>query len=319
MPGPTRKFEIDVTDLRRRGPSLPGGVSRQGCYRIEFTTGERFIGRTDNIVLRIGSHRRTWDDMRAITFWSGAEMDSVSMGSGEMRTARPVPPLRKVDSEAPVMDPVLDRMQWGDDRLMGQPDTRPTERPDQRDRTRPLFERLSSHPDFTRIVSLVARYLDLFVPAPATTEVGNWVITSLPSTLKTRFWHRLICLSINNVEALTIGEQFDGECWTTLGFMSANPADTHPDAILTSSLRDGGVFLAPAWYETVGPVYQVGFDGLDGLEAAMECDEMLDLVGALSMRLMRRGRGLYGRFHDYNLADCILGMPPASSNRDSGN
>ena len=48
-------------------------------------------------------------------------------------------------------------------------------------------------------------------------------------------------------------------------------------------------------------------------------DEILDLVGALSMRLMRRGRGLYGRFHDYNLADCILGMPPTSSNRDSGN
>jgi hypothetical protein len=24
------------------------------------------------------------------------------------------------------------------------------------------------------------------------------------------------------------------------------------------------------------------------------------------MRLMRRGRGMYGRFHDYNLADAIL-------------
>jgi hypothetical protein len=223
--------------------------------------------------------------------------------------------LRKVDADAPDLDPVLDRMQWADERLLGRQDTRPVERPDQRERTRPLFDRLSIHPDFERIVAFVTRYLDLFVPAPASTEVAHWVITSLPSTMKTRLWHRLICLSINNVEVLTIGEQFDGECWTTLGFMSANPSNRHPDALLTPAVRSRGVFLAPAWYKTVGPVYQVGFDSLDGLQAALEDDEILELVGAVAMRLMRRGRGLYGRFHDYNLADRVLGMPSAGEHR----
>ena len=34
---------------------------------------------------------------------------------------------------------------------------------------------------------------------------------------------------------------------------------------------------------------------------------MLDLVGELMMRLVRRGKGMYGRFHDYNLSDAVLG------------
>ena len=40
--------------------------------------------------------------------------------------------------------------------------------------------------------------------------------------------------------------------------------------------------------------------------ATLRDDEILDLVGGLVMRLIKRGRGLYGRFHDYNLADLIL-------------
>jgi hypothetical protein len=319
MTRPATEMEIDVTDLKRRGPSLPSGTPRSGRYRIEFINGEYYVGQTDNIMLRVGSHRRTWDDMRAITFWPGlgSEAGAESAGNRPLRISRPGLPLRKIDADLPDIDPVLDRMQWADEHLLGRPDTRPVERTDQRERTRPLFDRLSNHPDFERLVSLVARYLDLFVPAPASTEIGNWVITSLPSTVKTRFWHRLICLSINNVEALTIGEQFDGGCWTTLGFMTANPSDRDPGTLLSDRLRARGIFLAPAWYKTVGPVYQLGFDNLDGLEAALEDDEVLDLTGAMAMRLMRRGRGLYGRFHDYNLADRIINMPPARTARDA--
>jgi hypothetical protein len=319
MTGPATPIEIDMTDLKRRGPSLPSGEPRTGRYRIEFTDGEHYCGHTDNIVLRIGSHRRTWDDMRTITYWPGLDYEAGAMTTPNtpLRISRPGPPLRKVDADLPDIDPVLDRMQWADERLLGRPDARPIERPDQRERTRPLFDRLSAHPDFERLVSLVARYLDLLVPAPASTEVGNWVITSLPSTVRTRLWHRLICLSINNVEALTIGEQFDGECWTTLGFMTANPSERRPGTLLPETLRARGVFMAPAWYKTVGPVYQVGFDSLDGLDVVLEDDEILDLTGAMAMRLMRRGRGLYGRFHDYNLADRVLDMPPADGVRDA--
>jgi hypothetical protein len=313
------EIEIDVADIRRRGLSLPDGVSRAGAYRVDFTNGECYLGQTSNIMLRLGSHRRTWDDMSAVTYRPGSEYGDAALrefaGPFPSRMARPGPPLRKVDADALDIDPVLDRMRWADELLMGRPAVRPAERADQRERTRPLFERLSCHAHFERIVSLAGRFLDLFVPAGAATEVGNWVITSLPSTAKTRFWRRLICLSINNVEALTIGEQFDGEHWTTLGFMTANPSVRPLNSIFPAEVGRRDVFLAPTVYATVGPVFQVGFDTLEGLESAMEDEEITDLVGAMAMRLMRRGRGLYSRFHDYNLADCVLKMPPTAAHR----
>jgi hypothetical protein len=307
----TRKMppiNIPVTDLKRLGPFVPAGVPINGAYLLQFENGEIFTGETANIILRIGSHRRTWDDIAVITFWPETHLPDLpsSVTSGNPRIAKPGPPLRKVDREDPGIDPVLDRMRWADEHVFERHDLRPIERPDQREWTRRRFDALAPHPDFQRLVEVAGRYLKLFVPAPAATEVSNWVITSMATTIKTRVWHRLICLSINNVEALTIGTQFDGAGWTTVGFMSSNPSEALPTELLTSTLIRAGVFLAPAWYETVGPVYQVGFDSLDGLEAALGDEEILELVGALAMRLIKRGRGLYGRYHDYNLADLVL-------------
>ena len=307
----TRKLppiNVPVTDLKRNGPLVPAGVPLEGAYLLRFENGEIFTGDTQNIILRIGSHRRTWDDIAVITFWPETRLSEVPVPAlvGQKRIAVPGPPLRKVDRDDPGIDPVLDRMRWADEHIFARHDLRPVERPDQREWTRRRFDELAPHPDFDQVVDLAGRYLKLFVPAPAATEVSNWVITSMASTVRTRFWHRLICLSINNVEALTIGTQFDGTGWSTVGFMSANPSDISPDELLSAELIERGIFFAPAWYETVGPVYQIGFDSLDGMAAALEDEEILDLVGALAMRLMKRGRGLYGRYHDYNLADLVL-------------
>jgi len=304
MPNP---ISLPLTDLKRRGLSLPPGTHTTGSYLVTFADGTQYAGATDNLVLRIGSHRRTWDDMERLLFWQDGRGSRTPIPDVvKWRLALPGAPLRKIDREHPGIDPVLDRMRWADEHLLSRHDIRPVERTDQRARTRPKFEALARHPDFDRIVALAGRYLALFVPAPAATEVAHWVITSMPSTVSTRLWHRLICLSINNVEALTIGTQFDGSGWTTVGFMSGNPADVPSAELLSPDLVAQGVFLAPAWYETVGPVYQIGFDSLDGLDATLRDEEILDLVGGLVMRLIKRGRGLYGRFHDYNLADLIL-------------
>jgi hypothetical protein len=128
----------------------------------------------------------------------------------------------------------------------------------------------------------------------------------LPSTMRTRVWHRLVCLSVNNIEAITIGEQHDGNQWVVTGFMSGAPWPASAPFVLPAEARHRGAFIAPEFYKTVGDVSQVGFDSLAALEMLLDTDPVLDLVGALMMRLIRRGRGMYGRFHDYNLADAVL-------------
>src|SRR5689334_1949207 len=145
-------IEIDVTELRRRGPSLPFGTPKSGRYRVDFTNGECYLGQTDSIVLRLGSHGRTWDDMRTTTFWPGRNCEEgAALADARAPTVAPSgPPVRKVEANAHDVDPTLDRMRWADEHLVGREDARPAERPDQRGRTRPHFGRLSRHPGFAR-------------------------------------------------------------------------------------------------------------------------------------------------------------------------
>jgi hypothetical protein len=212
-------------------------------------------------------------------------------------------------STAPT-DPFVERIRWIEENVPDSDNNHRAEPPGQRERTLPLYQRLVAHPEFDTLCKLVALYLERVIPAPLATERRNWVITSMPTTAQTRVWHRLLCLSVNNVEALTIGEQFDGERWSVVGFMSAAGIERSARTLLPVAARRKGAFVAPAYYQTVGEVSQIGFDSLAAMHPLLGSDRVLELVSELIMRLMRRGTGMYGRFHDYNLADAVLNREP---------
>jgi hypothetical protein len=309
--------ELPVATIRSEGLQLPAGMARSGIYLLEFANGDRYLGQSRDLVLRIGGHRRTWNDITSLGVLPVAESDlDAAYLDAERRFGRltrsPLEPDKPRRGRPEPFDPFLARIAWIEAYLGEDETRRPPDDPDQRERTRPLFERLCVHPQFEQLRSVISLYLERVVPAPPATERRNWVITSLPSTCRTKVWHRLICLSINNVEALTIGEQFDGSRWHVCGFMSAAATDRSDRRLLPAAARRGGAYLAPAYYKTVGDVTQIGFDSLDAVGPLLGSDDVLDLVGELAMRLMRRGRGMYGRFHDYNLADAVLGVPSAS-------
>lgn len=301
-------FRPPADDLKRRGLQLPEGVERSGVYRVGFEDGTARVGHTCNIVHRIGSHRRTWEDICEIAFVpcaptvrrDASDLIAASLGERPVRRSRP----------SGSDDPFPGWIRWREANIGPEESGRPVEVPDQRAATRPKFDRLMAHADAVRVVSLVRRFVELLIPDPHVTERRNWVVTSMPSTASTRLWHRLVCLSVNNVEVLTIGHQFDCGAWTVMGFMSANPVEDD-ERLLPLALLDAGAFVAPARYQTVGDVHQLGFDNLDAFESMLGSDAVLDQVEGMVLRLMQRGRGLYGRFHDYNLADVLLGEGPA--------
>lgn len=308
--------KLSPVNVRRRGLALPSGVGRRGVYRLTFRDGQHYVGRTDDIVVRMGGHCRTYGDSNGdivgITYRPVPEGDldaalvDLDHVVGASTIRRSDPAVARAEIREP-RDPHLARVRWIEthvaDREMAR---RPPEPPAQRERTRPKFERLAAHPDFPLLRDLVHRYIAAVIPAPMATERRNWVITSMPSTARTRVWHRLLCLSVNNVEALTVGEQVDGERRTVVGFMSADPLPGSGRSGLPADARRAGTFVAPARYATVGEVSQLGFDSLAGMRALLGSDLVLDHVGTLVMRLVERGRGMYGRFHDYNLADAVL-------------
>ena len=299
-----------------RGLQLPPGLVQSGVYLLTRRNGERLVERTNDIVVRMGRHARTYNDIAEICFWPvpGKELSSllraVEDELGEL--VRPSKGSASVDDRsgrnASATDPYLDRVAWIETHLGGSEGDRLAEVFDQRERTRPLFDQLQRHDVYDRLIALIALFLERLIPAPHTSERRNWVITSLPSTARTTVWRRLICLSVNNVEALTIGEQFDGTRWCVAGFISAAAPSQWSRSVMPGAATRRGAFIAPTYYETVGQGAQIGFDSLDALGPLLDSDTVLDLVGELMMRLVRRGNGMYGRFHDYNLADAVLGL-----------
>ena len=309
-------IELATDSVRCRGLQLPPAIGRRGVYRLTFGDGNRYIGRTDDMIVRMGGHFRTYEDIIGISFLpiSSGDLDS-ALAALEALVGRSTrshvggATTSSTNNAETVTDPCLSRLDWIESQFAdSQLHRRPPEPPDQRERTRPQFERLAAHPDFASLQGLVHRYLDRVVVVPRATERRNWVITSMPSTARTKVWHRLLCLSINNVEALTIGEQLVGDHWTVAGFMSAAaPRGPRPADLPRSAVRSGA-FDAPAHYRTLGDLSQIGFDSLAALSPLLDSDRVLDRAGELAMRLMRRGRGMYGRFHDYNLADAVLSV-----------
>jgi hypothetical protein len=312
-------IQLETEQVRTRGLQVPDGIGRSGIYLLTFANGDRYLGRTSDIILRLGGHRRTYDNIASAAFCPVPRGELESVFAEFQHQVGPLSRIRVAEQNpiepralTPTPDPFLERIRWIEENVPESDNRRLAEPPDQRERTCPLYQRLAAHPEFDVLRTLVARYLERVIPAPVATERRNWVITSMPSTARTRVWHRLLCLSVNNVEALTIGEQFDGERWIVVGFMSAAATDRSEDRLIPAVARRNGAFICPAFYRTVGEVSQVGFDSLLALRGLLESERILDLVSELVMRLMKRGTGMYARFHDYNLADVVL-------NREAGN
>jgi hypothetical protein len=310
---------LPVDSIRTHGLKLPQGVGRSGVYRLTMSNGDHYLGQTQDLIVRMGGHARTYgySSIASLEFQPILPSDlDVAFRELEARrgpsrwTRRGLVGPGRVGSGTSPIDPYLDRVQWIETNLAGIEEDRLTETPGQRERTRPKFDQLSSHPEFEHLRSLIALFLERVIPDPPATECRNWVITSMPSTARTRVWHRLVCLSVNNIEALTIGEQFDGNKWVVTGFISGAPLPPSSRLVLPAKAARAGAFIAPEFYKTVGDVTQVGFDSLAAFEILLDHDPVIDLVGELMMKLVRRGRGMYGRFHDYNLADAVLGTEP---------
>jgi hypothetical protein len=67
--------ELPVATIRSEGLQLPAGMARSGIYLLEFANGDRYLGQSRDLVLRIGGHRRTWNDITSLGVLPVAESD----------------------------------------------------------------------------------------------------------------------------------------------------------------------------------------------------------------------------------------------------
>lgn len=288
--------------------ALIGDIDRCGIYVLEFSDGELYVGQTVSLLSRFAHHRRHWpDEIRALRF---APVNPESLDRAERdvvaRLAATGSRLRNVDLVAlPLRSEALDVVVDPDIVASWLEETGALSIGDravhakQRRRTEPAYQILAAHEDFDGIVSGAAAYVQRCLPWPHRTEGRFWTITSMPTTGRTSSWRRLCALSVNNVEVLMFGEERGVKDWHHYGFLNVALNEAIPRRLRPRRVEIGE-------YRTVGRVHRLPFRSAVDATSLLEDPVVGQAARQLAIGLLRKGNGLFGRFHDYNLADSVF-------------
>jgi hypothetical protein len=160
--------------------------------------------------------------------------------------------------------------------------------------------KLSQRADYGDIVLLLALYVAKVINTrPDLTECKEWYVSALPSTNRARNHHRLSAISVNNAEVLVICEGRDDQTrpWETFWFMNTAPVDMP---------RWAADETYAGYYHTTGVVTRVFGNRAIDLAALLTDRKVLDAARLLAHGLLRKGPGLYARYHSFCLADDVF-------------
>ena len=288
---------------------LPIGGPMRGIYILEFADGQEYVGQTVNLASRLGEHRRLWGDVVAVRFLTEPTEPLRDLEYALIAERRVSNELRNIAGMAlplptQVLDEVVDQ-QVQEEWLQGR-----TIHPElgdrgrialQRKRTRKKYDVLSARADFPDLLAALASYVAECIPWPHQTEHRFWSVTSLPSTGRRADWRRLTALSINSLEVLVLGElRNTGGAWRPGGFVNIAALDVIPQAFTE--------WVRPADYSSLAPgsVTSMEVESFEEVAALLADPAIAGAARSLAMGQLRKGRGLFAQFHDFNLADDIF-------------
>lgn len=307
---PLRFQRWEVSDGLSLSALVGPGFGGCGIYLLEFDDGTQYIGQTVDLLSRIASHRRRWPGQIVAVRFAEVPQEALNLAERDAvaRTAATGIGLRNIDLvslplSSAALDLVVDRTvqaEW----LNGE--TEPLSIGDrgslalQRRRTLQQYRTLVDHPDHGAIVAAMGDYVRCCLPWPHQTEGRFWTMTSMPSTGRSNTWHRLAAMSVNNVETLVLGEYRDSptDPWQPSGFMNLALGTQPPPAM--APLVDHGA------YKTVGNVKRLWLGDPRDVSAALEFPAVAEGARTLAIGLLRKGKGMLSRYHDYNLADDVF-------------
>lgn len=298
-----------MTDLSLSALVGPG-FSGCGVYVLEFDDGTQYVGQTVSLLSRLASHRRRWPgQIIAVAF---AELPPEALTQAErdvvVRIADSGVGLRNTDLVAlplssAALDLVVDRVVQ-DDWLRGETDSLNIGDRGalalQRRRTLQRYRTLVARTDYPAILQAAADYTRCCLPWPHQTEARFWSITSMPSTGKNSMWHRLAAITVNNVETLVLGEFLDNAAdrWEPRGFLNL---DAH-----ASVPRSLALDVEVGEYKTIGTVKRLLVGDSRDVSTALKHPAVAEGARRLAIGLLRKGRGMVSRYHDFNIADDIF-------------
>lgn len=275
---------------------------KSGIYILEFDNGEAYVGKAKDVVRRSAQHR---DGLHTgYTSLCFLEVQSERLDAVERDTVAACENaglrLRNLTYASfnykpgaldKVVEPAFfeDFVRGAKNDLSGQRQVEP----ELRDRYSARNDEFRKHPCYEQITSALSRYVAACVPAPIKTEIGYWSVTCLPQ----RGTHRILaCINVHWQEVLFLVEE-EGEIWIVANVSASSlveSGDLLAEDVEKSGYVDGGADQC---------TLEVPLDEFDELLAE---PAFIAAARAFNVRLMRKGKCNFGRWHSLGLADALL-------------
>ena len=296
---------LSVADLYKR-------QERCGIYMLGFENGERYVGKSVDVVTRFNQHRKTHADLSHLTFRRvpKAQLDQVEqhhihhLGTLGLR-------LRNIDHVSVVsgerdLDLVVspdEQEQW----LMGEGGDLAGSQPHVEDaglrrRYQRRFERFLTLPDAQDALFVLGVYLAVAVPFYRRTELSFWAVSCLPDTRAPEGSTTLLRVSLNMQEVFGLFTSEEG-LWGQF-HLAASP---YQEALGPDWLAELGRRGWQASEHAYAPGGQDQFtlvgENFGGLMELLTEWPHMNAMGLMNLRLMRKGATYYGRYHCLDLVD----------------
>lgn len=293
-------------DLRELGSvgALFAGRSpraRRGIYILHFENGERYVGKTVDIVGRIASHRRHWPDIRAFEFASCAKRDLSTYEADTVRAIEATHAVRNIALTGRPGGESIEIVHLADGKSIKLPwdrSARTLISVERRDavvrRKSAQFDQLRARDDYPALRKLIGRFIYETIADPEQTTGRLWFLSAMPNTAP-RPYRRLFTLSCGGLEALraVVDSRRPGVVEV---YLNVAPRDAAGRPFLFDG-RDPGLFTEEVAYRHARAVV-IGADGVDAAMRALDRDSVLEAAYQLNTELMRKGSRVLSRFHN---------------------
>lgn len=297
-----RRWEV-ANDV---APSVYFGLDRKLCgiYTLDFENGERYVGQTIDLVSRISSHRRRWDDIVAVSFVECGPEDLNGLERAMIADAERQHKVRnraftKMPGGPSELDFVVDVQQqaeWLNGVQPAYPLDERTRAAERRQRTRKKFVELSEHPDYPETLDDLTAYVNAVIPWPSVTGGLYWGVSAVPGTGRTADRRRLFTVNAHNVELLFMLH------FPKLG-ISESYLNVDSKVLERKDCRD--LDIERTNYRSYKDATSI-FVPLGAMAELLERKSILVAARQMALGLMRRGPSNFAKFHSDDLLDQVL-------------
>ncbi len=282
---------------------------RGGIYVLGFANGERYVGRSKDVVKRFLQHRAVHTDITSFTYLrvrredqAGQERACVAAleAGGVLLRNRALMSAVRGASEFDGMVPVDGQSAWLETGVLPERDVPPEDTfyADLRRRYAPRFAAFLERDDARSVLGPLGRYLRSCIPYPEDTAASFWSLSCLPVS------NVLSRVNINMQEVLTLAE-VDAQVLFR-AHLARSPFEEDSSPSWRQDLLDRGLYL-DNHYWVPGGADQFRIEApIEALDLLLQDPIAVRAMRLLNLRLMRKGQCFWSRYHCPDLMSAAL-------------